>query len=133
MFCPGLGGDTHLGPVLGEYARGYRILAGFSATGHPEDLAPTLSLRDRSLLATCLGLFALMMGRLAEAQAIRQLDDGWKKTLAEHSETSSGLQGSSQSAFLIGQLVKARSLAADALRASEEAMDKAGQIASLAA
>ena len=45
LFWYGLGNYEHLGWVLGEYERGYRILAAFSATGRPEDLGATMALR----------------------------------------------------------------------------------------
>ena len=50
--------------------------AAFSPTGRPEDLGATMALRTRSLLANDLALFARRLGRLAEARAIRRLDDG---------------------------------------------------------
>jgi hypothetical protein len=50
LYWYGLGGYEHLGKVLGEYGRGYRILASFSATGRPEDIGPTMVLRWRCLL-----------------------------------------------------------------------------------
>ena len=60
-------------------------------TGRPEDLGATLELRRRSLLANELGLFAIRLGRLAEAWAIRRLDDHWTQSLAEPEQTSIGL------------------------------------------
>ena len=76
-----MGGYKHLGWVLGEYARGYRILTAFSPSGRPEDLALTLDLREQSLLANDLGLFAHKLGRLAEARTIQQVGDEWVTSL----------------------------------------------------
>ena len=90
-----LGGYEHLGWVLGEYERGYRILAAFSATGRADDLGLTMVLRERSILANVLALFASELGRLAEARVIGLLSNSWMKTLAEPRETSRGLQNSS--------------------------------------
>jgi len=121
LFWYGLGNHRHLGWVLGEYERGYRILTGFSATGRPEDVAPTMVLRRRSLLANDMALFALRLGRLAETRAIRRVDDGWKKSLGEPAETSIGLRNSSSVALGLGRLGEARALAAEALTEAEAA------------
>jgi tetratricopeptide (TPR) repeat protein len=118
-----LGPLRHLGWVLGEYERGYRILVGFSASGRPEDLGPSMEFKNRSALVNELGFFAFSLGRLAEAWAIRQLDDGWGKTIGEPLGLSARLQNSSGLAFVMGQLVVARSIADDALRVAHAATD----------
>jgi Domain of unknown function (DUF4062) len=123
LYWYGLGNHRHLGWVLGEYERSYRILAAFSATGRPEDLGVTMALRWRSLLANDLGLFAKRLGRLVEAQAIRQLDDTWARSLAEPKGTSIKLQNSSAVAFDLGRLAEARGLANEAKNEAERASD----------
>jgi hypothetical protein len=123
LFRYGLGRYGHLGKVLGEYERGHRILAAFSATGRPEALGVTMAPLERSLLANTLSLFARNLGRLAEARAIRRLDDGWKKLLADHRETSIGLENSSEVTFRLGHLAEARELANDARNEAEMASD----------
>lgn len=132
LFWDGLGGYPHLGWVLGEYERGYRILAAFSSTGRPEDLGVTMALRERTLLAATLALFAQQLGRLAEARAIRRLDDGWTKSLAEPKETSIGLLNSSEVAFNLGYLAEARRFANVARNEAESASDDAQTKNSLA-
>jgi len=121
LYVHGLGHYRHLGWVLGEYARGYRILAAFSKTGRPEDLGVTMELRPRSLLANDLALFAKQLGRLAEARSVRRLDDGWKDLLTEPKQRSIGLQNSSEVAFALGRLADARELANEAMNAAETA------------
>jgi tetratricopeptide (TPR) repeat protein/cellulose biosynthesis protein BcsQ len=121
LFWTGLGSYQHLGWVLGEYEQGYRILAAFSATGHPDDLGVTMAPRWRSLLADELSRFAKRLGRLAEARAIRRLDDSWRKSLGKPAETSIGLQNSSDLACALGRLGEARLLAAEALNEAEAA------------
>ncbi|HSY48408.1 MAG TPA: DUF4062 domain-containing protein [Thermoanaerobaculia bacterium] len=116
LFSDGLGNHQHLVWVLGEYERGYRILAAFSATGRPEDLAVTMALPERSLLANSLALFATQLGRLAEARAIRQLDDGWVRSLSEPEDTSNSFQNSSWVAFSLGRLADAWKLAGEAVK-----------------
>jgi hypothetical protein len=131
LYWYGMGGYGHLGWVLGEYQRGHRILAAFSVTGRPEDLGPTMVLRERSLLANDLALFAHKLGRLAEAWAIRQVDDGWKKALGEL-RTSAGLQNSSEVAFARGRLAESRALADTALIKAEVPQGRWHQYGSLA-
>ncbi len=121
LFWFGMGNHRHLGWVLGEYERGYRVLAAFSATGHPEDLGPTIPLGERSFLANDLALFAVRLGRLAEARAIRRVDDSWKRALAEPKRTSIGLENSSELASYLGRLTESRALAAEAVSGAEAA------------
>jgi len=123
LFWYGLGSYRHLGWMLGEYERGYRILAAFSATGRPEDLGATMTPRWRLLLAHALALFAKRLGRLVEARAIRRFNDGWTKTLAGPKEISIGLQNSSEVAFDLGRLAEARGLARDAVNEAETVKD----------
>jgi tetratricopeptide (TPR) repeat protein len=123
LFWFGLGSYMHLGGMLGEYERGYRILAAFSATARPEDLGATMALRERSLLANTLALFAANLGRLAEAGAIRWLDVRWKNSLAEPKETSAGFQNSADVAFHLGRLAEARRFANEARDEAETASD----------
>ncbi len=132
LFWYGLGNHEHLGKVLGEYQRGYRIVAAFSATGLPQDLGPTIGLRRRWLLANELALFADQLGRLAEARAIRRLDDAWSKTLAEPRQTSMWLQNSSDVASYVGRLAEARALGAEAVGQAEAAKDDVQERNSLA-
>ena len=105
-----LGHLRNIGWVLGDYQRGYRILAAFSVTGRPEDLAPSLALSLRSILVNELGLFALRLGRLAEAWAIRRVDDEWGAKLPQ-TEVRTGLRNSGEVAFELGHLPASRALA----------------------
>ncbi|HET8772134.1 MAG TPA: DUF4062 domain-containing protein [Thermoanaerobaculia bacterium] len=123
LFWYGLGSHEHLGKLLGEYERGYRILAAFRATSDLEDLAVTMVLRERSFLANDLALFAQRLGRLVESRDIRRLDDGWKKSFAEPTRASAGLQNSSMVAFSLGHLTEARALADEARNEAETALD----------
>jgi tetratricopeptide (TPR) repeat protein len=133
LFWYGLGSYRHLGWVLGEYERAYRILAAFSATGRPEDLGETMAPRWRALLANVLALFAKGLGRMAEARAIRRLADGWTKSLAEPKQTSRALQNSTGVAFGLARLSEARRLAAEAVNEAETARDDVQKKNSVAA
>jgi tetratricopeptide (TPR) repeat protein len=123
LYWYGLGSYEHLAKSLGEYERGYRILAAFSATGRPEDLGVMMAPSQRSLLANDLSLFAKALGRLAEARAIRRLDDGWKRLLVEPMRASIRLQNSSWLAFGLGRLPEARAFANEARNEAETASD----------
>ena len=115
LFQHGLGGYGHLGRVLGEFPRGHRILVAFSDTGQPEDIAPKLEFRERSILLNELVLFAARLGRLEEAWATREVDGVWKEKLAEPRQTSIGLQNGSVLARARGFLPESRALADRAL------------------
>ena len=96
-----------------------RLHADRTARGPRRDDGPA----ERSLLANDLALFADRLGRLAEAWAIRRLDDNWRKSLAEPKQTSTGLRNSSDVAFALGLLAEARGLATEALNEAEAAKD----------
>jgi tetratricopeptide (TPR) repeat protein len=113
LFHNGLGGYVHL-TRLGEYERGYRILAAFSRTGLPEDLATTITPDLRAVLFSSLALIAIRLGRLAEAQAIQQFDGGWE-SLGRPDARWRVLHNSSEVAFDQGRLADSRALAAEAL------------------
>ena len=132
LFQSGFGSYEHLTGTVGDFERGYRILAAFSPTGRPDDFGATMTLRARSQLINTLSLFAHHLGRLAEARAIRRLDDTWKKSLAEPLETSAGLVNSSYIAFHMGCLDEARRLAADALAEANAANAEFARASSLA-
>jgi tetratricopeptide (TPR) repeat protein len=118
LYWYGMGGYENLGWVLGEYQRGYRILAALSATGRTEDFAPTIELRKRSVLLNDLAFFAEHLGRLGEAWAIRQVDNVWQKSLGELDRMSVALRSSSGVAFKQGRLFESRRLADVALAAA---------------
>ncbi len=120
LYWYGMGGYRNLGWVLGEYERGYRILAAFSSTGRPEDLGPSMVLRQRWLLANALALFAGGLGRLDEARAIWRVNDDWSKSPAEPTETSTKLLNCSEVASNLGRLAELRAFAAEALNQAEE-------------
>ena len=123
LFRYGLGGFGHLAGVLGEYGRGYRLLAGFCESAQPRDWAPSLSLRRRSFLVNDFALFAGKLGRLAEAQALRQVYDGWISELAEPTESARRLLNSADVAFAMGRLAEAQGFADQAWKEAEAAQD----------
>ncbi|MFM7549409.1 MAG: hypothetical protein ACKO8I_11195, partial [Cyanobacteriota bacterium] len=123
LYWTGLGGFDHLGKALGQYMRGYRILAAFSGSGQARDLAPSLPIRKRIILIDSLALFALRLGRPAEAGALRKFVDGLNHSHADPKETSAGLSNSSSVAFASGQLGEAHELADRAYNLAKLAQD----------
>lgn len=119
LYWFGLGNFVHIGKVLGEYERGHRILAAFSPTGRLDDIGATMELRERSFLVNDLSLFAAYLGRLEEARRIRQVDDQWKKSIAEPKETSIGLQNSCEIARALGNIQEARKFTAESYAVAE--------------
>jgi hypothetical protein len=63
-----VGGYEHLGKVLGEHARGLRIVSGFAADGAPEAIDPTLPAWMRSSLVESWQRFARCLGDLPTAR-----------------------------------------------------------------
>ncbi len=133
LYWFGLDGFDHLGKVLGDYARGYRILRGFvpengDLARFGRDLAPI----DRALGLTDLALICSRLGRLQEAWAARQEDDERKRRLDDPKGTSVGLQHTSELAFDLGQLQQARAAALAALAQAERAESNEQRESSLA-
>jgi tetratricopeptide (TPR) repeat protein len=124
IYWYGMGSARQLADILGEYERGYRILVAFSVTSRPEDIGVTMPPRERSVLATDLAAFAKYLGRLAEARAIRWLDDDWIRSIGDPEDTSVALQNSSWIALSLGRLSEARGFANEAMKEAETASDK---------
>jgi hypothetical protein len=123
LYWLGLGSYPHLGTKLGEYQRAYRILTGFSSTGCPEDLAPMLPLRKRSLLVTSLALHTFSLGRLEEAWILLQLHDSWSQSLGDHQALAITLRHSVDVASARGKLAEAHALVAAVLSEAEATND----------
>jgi len=118
LFRYGLGSYDHLAKVLGEYERGYRILAAFSGVDRPWALDVTTAPQWRAFLASDLSLFAGQLGRLKEARVTGRLVDRWAKSVATQ-QASIALQNSSWVAFGIGYLSESSRLAGEAVNEAE--------------
>ncbi|HEX6911705.1 MAG TPA: DUF4062 domain-containing protein, partial [Longimicrobium sp.] len=73
LYWKGLGGYSHLGKWLGENARGYRIVMGFSGDGSVENVARALHPRERRPLLDDWGLYAKNLGELSTARSAFEL------------------------------------------------------------
>jgi len=133
LYWYGMGAYAHLGKVLGEYERGFRILAAlFASTDVPTDARPRLSIGERSSIANDLSLFASRLGRLAEARRVRQMDDRWKKSLRDPRRMLVGLQNSSHVACALGWLPECRQFAESAVVVAEMTDDPRDLVTSVA-
>ena len=122
LYGFGLGGFGHLGTVLGDYARGYRILRGFvPENGDLGCFGQGLASIGQALGLNALAMMSKGLGRLQEAWAARQEDDERTRRVDDPEQTSIGLQNKSEFALDLGQLPKARFAAQAALAQAERA------------
>lgn len=115
LFHYGLGGYQHLGRVLGECARGLRIVSSFSSDGIPVGTAPQLAVTTRSLLATAWGMFAKHLGDLGAARRAFAVGNDLDLQLGNSCWVAIGLQNLAMVELNAGHW-------AAALRAAKEAM-----------
>ena len=133
LYWFGLGGDAHLGKVLGDYARGHRILRGFvPASGDLARFAEELTPSGQSVGLNDLALMARRLGRLQEALPVRQEDDERKHRLNDGEETSIGLQNTSEMSCDLGLLRQALDTANRALAEASRAESQRERSNSLA-
>jgi tetratricopeptide (TPR) repeat protein len=113
MYWRFLGNYEYLGISLGEFERGYRMLSAFRPGSQIANPKHALSLDRRLLIANDLGLYALRLGRTAEAKSIREFVDtsGIGAGHYPDKEASISLQNSSEVAFSRGHLNQAHSFA----------------------
>jgi tetratricopeptide (TPR) repeat protein len=105
-----MGGGPNLLWDLGEYQRGYRVLAAFSSSGKPEDIGASLRPNERFHLINDLAIYAARLGQIDEAWAIRQATkDSWESEGNEGKVTVLGQ--TSILAYLRGRLPEAYALA----------------------
>ena len=97
---------------LGEYQRGYRILAAFSATGRPEDLGADDACGCPNV-ARCLDLALFASARTAWRRRGRsdRSTTGWTKSLGEPEVTIARAPELERVAFALGRLAESRALA----------------------
>jgi hypothetical protein len=117
LFWSGMGGPQYLMEQLGEYQRGYRILASFSPTGLPQDLGRTLPPSRRGQLATDVASFAFRLGRQKEVRKITH----YLRTRTKYFRGSiDGLLFASVLAFDMGRLVESQASIAEALAGAKD-------------
>ena len=133
LYWHGLDGFDHLGKVLGDYARGYRILCGFVPDGGDlRGFGQGLHRSHQSAGLNELALMARNLGRLHEALAARREDDEQRGQLDHPEKISIGLQNTSELACDLGLLHQARAAAQAALAEAERAESNFRRLVSLA-
>jgi hypothetical protein len=73
LYWYGLGSQAHLGHVLGDNARGLRIVSTFATNGTPETAGLDLPVHRQGQLVTDWGLFALDLGDLTIARRASEI------------------------------------------------------------
>ncbi len=118
LYAFGLGNFEHLGKVLGDNARGLRVLVGFSADGTPAAASLTLSDRERGLLVNDWGLFAVNLGDLSTARQIYSIITNNIFT-SNRSVVDIGLRNNVDVESLAGRWPLAREAASTSVRHAE--------------
>jgi tetratricopeptide (TPR) repeat protein len=127
-----MGAFENLGRVLGEYQRGYRILAAFSPTGRADALAKSLLGRRRSLLGNELCLYARRLGRLEDAREIMQTVATWPEVSANPEDRCGFYKNRSDVTFRLGYLAEALRLADAAVEIATRELNQTEQYGAFA-
>ena len=116
LYWYGLGYFAHLGKLLGEYARGYRILRSFFAnSGDLNQFGYGLRIHDQSLGLNEFALTCRYLGRLHEALAARAEVDERDRLLGGDLSTSLLRLNTCELACDLGQIKLAKAAAQSAL------------------
>src|SRR5262249_51951581 len=123
LYLYGLGSYTHLGVVLGENARGLRILTAFSPDGTVENAALDLPAGKRGTLAAAWGHYAKNLGDLITARRAFGLDLAIRPQRDDAKACSIAQQNLAEVELLAGRFSAAREAARGALAYAEKAGD----------
>jgi hypothetical protein len=119
----GMGHYGHLGKVVGDNARGLRIVSAFAPDGTPETAATDLPDRARGALLADWGLFATNLGDMAGASRAFAISAELSRREGDAKELSISLQNQADLELLAGRLPTASQAAAEALTEAERAED----------
>ncbi len=122
-----LGGHAHLARVLGDYARGLRIVSGFSSDGTPEATPPELPDRSRAELVNDWGRFAAILGDLNVARRAFAVVAQLSRRAEDWHTLSSALGHRAEVELLACRLPAAREAAEAALDREERTGDSLGR------
>jgi tetratricopeptide (TPR) repeat protein len=127
LFWVGLGGYGHLGGVLGDNARGLRIVSTFATDGTPTMAGFSLPDSDRALLVVAWGLFAQNLGDLSIARRAFEIQLAIRQDLGNQASISTALQNLANIELQAGLWVEARATASKAIEYADQAGDERGQ------
>jgi tetratricopeptide (TPR) repeat protein len=128
LYEYGLGQHEHLGMVLGDIARGLRILSTFAADGTPATAGLDLGKRVRSRLVNDWGLFAEKQGDLTTARQAFEIANEIDRRQSDDTNLSIDLQNLAQLELLAGRCPAAQTTAAAALTYAEQAKHERGRV-----
>lgn len=124
LYINAMGRATHLGPRLGEFARGVRILSRFGEVGEPERVSEELNAINRCILAHDRAFFALSVGDLAVADRAFAAGLAIVRSLDSALELSASLVNMSFLLKLRGSLLQSEAVATQALDAARRSNSK---------
>jgi tetratricopeptide (TPR) repeat protein len=124
LYRFGLGSFRHLGGMLGDYARGLRILSAFSPDGTPEAAALDLPAQWRERLVFDWGLFAEKLGDLATARRALAIQAEIGRSRDDATILSGVLQNQADIELLAGNIPVALQAAVDAVTQADKAGDR---------
>jgi tetratricopeptide (TPR) repeat protein len=127
LYWYGLGSIKHLGWVLGDNARGLRILSAFATDGTPAMAGRSLPDPERATMLGAWGLFAQNLGDLIAARQAFEISNTIDQEQADHEGLSNGLRNLADLELGAGRWSIAHELAVAALKYAEEAMEETEQ------
>ncbi len=123
LYWHALGGFRHLGWVLGEYARGLRILSTFSKRGDPASAAGELSIHARDYLVNNWGQYAIALGDLFTARQAFETCHALRINLMDGRKLSRSYQNLALIELLAGRWATSLELAKTALERAHAVSD----------
>jgi tetratricopeptide (TPR) repeat protein len=132
LYWFGLRGYQNLGAVLGDNARGLRILEHFVPRDDFSSVEPHLSQRERALLVNALALFAKVLGDLGRARAAYAHSRLLHASAADPMGGSAVAQNLAEVEFLAGRFRQAAQYSENAFALATEADDEVETRGSLA-
>jgi tetratricopeptide (TPR) repeat protein len=124
LYWYGLGNHEHLGKVLGDYARGLRIVSAFAPDGTLATAGHSLGDRQRSQLVCEWGLFASSLGDLTTARHAFKISCEIDRKTSDNYNSSINLENISWVELVAGRWPAAQEAAASALTFAERDMDE---------
>jgi hypothetical protein len=116
LYWFGLGAFRHVGGVLGDHARGLRILSAFSLDGTPQTAALDLPVKDRGSLVYDWGLFAESRGDLTTTRLTLAVAGELARSTGDAQHLSVNVRKRAEVELLASRLLLAEEYATDALR-----------------
>ena len=111
LYVSGVGGYKLLGAVLGDYARGLRVLSGFSTDGTPATVGLALPDHERAILMNDWGQYAMSLGDLVTAREAHKIGREYRLATSDHLNSSIVFCNTAEVELLAGRWPAARDAA----------------------